>query len=86
MSDYREESEKYKVQRREPAPDNIKVLSKRKKRPKPFVVMYKWREKWHVRYRCATLEDAIRLRDKCSREFHIKEVKIVNEEENLVFS
>lgn len=84
MSDYRQQSEEYKAQRREPAPDDIKVLSKRKKRPKPFVVMYKWREKWHVRYRCATLEDAMKLRDKCSREFHTKEVKIVNEDENLI--
>lgn len=84
MSDYRQQSEEYKVQRREPAPDKVKVLSKRKKRPKPFVVMYKWREQWHVRYRCATLDEAIKLRDKCSREFYIKEVKIVNEEENLI--
>lgn len=41
MSDYRQQSEEYKVQRREPAPDKVKVLSKRKKRPKPFLVYIK---------------------------------------------
>lgn len=84
MSDYRQQSEEYKVQRREPAPDDTRVLSKRKKRKKPFVVMYKWREQWHVRYRCATLDEAIKLRDKCRRELYVKETKIVNEEENLI--
>lgn len=38
MSDYREESEKAKALRREPAPDVMKVPAKRKKVPKPWGV------------------------------------------------
>ena len=64
MSDYREQSEKAKALRREPAPDTMKVPARRKKVAKPWAVMSAgWLKVWTVA-RCATEQEAQAYIDK----------------------